>query len=159
MDVASRLRVRGEGNSGRKGGPAGDLFVFIQVREDPELVRDGQNIRSEVTIPYFDAILGTTVKVRTVDGPVDLKIPAGTQPGTTLLMSKRGVPKLYQLQQRGDHLVRVKVSIPQRLSPEERRMIEKLKETAGPASAASTGAAGAAASSQDKKGTGFGSWF
>ena len=94
VDSGSRLRVRGEGNAGRKGGPPGDLYVFITVRPDAELRRDGINILSTLTIPYTDAILGTSAKVRTVDGPVDLKIPPGIQPGSTLLMAKRGVPRL-----------------------------------------------------------------
>jgi molecular chaperone DnaJ len=69
-------------------------------------VRDGVNINTKVSIPYTDAILGTTVKVNTVDGPVDLKVPAGVQPNTTLLMSKRGVPRLGNPSIRGDQLVR-----------------------------------------------------
>ena len=94
VDSGSRLRVRGEGNAGRRGGPPGDLYVFITVQPDPELKRDGININSSVSVAYTDAILGTSVKVRTVDGMVDLKIPAGIQPGSTLLMAKRGVPRL-----------------------------------------------------------------
>lgn len=77
VDTDSRLRVRGEGNAGRKGGPAGDLYVFIRVKADPELRRDGSNVLVSAKISYLDAILGTTVKVKTVDGPVELKIPAG----------------------------------------------------------------------------------
>lgn len=94
VDTGSRLRVKGEGDAGRRGGPPGDLYVFISVQNDPDLKRDGINISTTVTIPYTDAILGTSCKVRTVDGPVDLKIPAGVQPGAVLLMAKRGVPRL-----------------------------------------------------------------
>jgi len=126
VDSGSRLRVRGEGNAGRRGGPEGDLYVFISVRADPELVRDGVNINTKVSIPYTDAILGTTVKVNTVDGPVDLKVPAGVQPNTTLLMSKRGVPRLGNPSIRGDQLVTVQVAIPTRLSKEEKKLIEEL---------------------------------
>ena len=128
VDEGSRLRVRGEGDSGRKGGPAGDLYVFISVKSHPELRRDGTTMHSDVEISYVDAILGTTVKVTTVDGPVDLKIPGGTQPGTTLVMSKRGVPKLGASSARGDHLVHVKVKIPKTVGSEEQELIEKLKE-------------------------------
>jgi len=84
-----------------------------------------------VEISYVDAILGTTVQVTTVDGPVDLKIPAGTQPGTTLVMSKRGVPKLGASAARGDHLVHVKVNIPKSVGGEERKLVEQLKEMRG----------------------------
>ena len=68
------------------------------------------------------------VKVTTVDGPVELKIPAGTQPGTTLLMAKRGVPRLGNVAQRGDHQVHVRVKIPKSLTSEERKLVEELRE-------------------------------
>ena len=127
VDSGSRLRVRSEGNAGRKGGPPGDLYVFIAVREDPDLKRfESINISSTVTIPYTKAILGTTVKVRTVDGTVDLKIPTGVQPGATLLMAKRGVPKLGNPNVRGDQYVKVKVTIPNKISNEEKALVEEL---------------------------------
>mmetsp|Transcript_33791 Transcript_33791/g.46795 ORF Transcript_33791/g.46795 Transcript_33791/m.46795 type:complete len:448 (-) Transcript_33791:317-1660(-) len=126
VDNGSRLRVRAEGNAGRQGGPQGDLYVFITVRQDADLVREGVNINSEVSISYTDAILGTNVQVNTVDGPVDLKIPAGVQPGTVLLMAKRGVPRLGNPTLRGDQLVTVNVTIPQRLSKDERKLVEDL---------------------------------
>jgi len=128
VDTDSRLRVREEGNSGRRGGPPGDLFVFITVKPDPNLKRDGTTIHSDVEISYIDAILGITAPVRTVDGQVDLKIPAGTQPGTTLVMSKRGVPRLGSSTIRGDHQVHVRVKIPTKLKSDERQLIEELKE-------------------------------
>ena len=128
VDNGSRLRVRGEGNSGRNGGRTGDLYVEVEVERDAELSRDGENIKSTVTVGCTDAILGTSVKIRTVDGSVELKIPEGTQPGTTLLMSKRGVPRLGNPNLRGDHLVRVNVKIPDKLTPEERMKFEELRE-------------------------------
>ncbi|KAF5786682.1 putative Heat shock protein DnaJ, cysteine-rich [Helianthus annuus] len=126
VDAGSRLRVRSEGNAGRKGGPPGDLFVMIDVLQDPVLKRDDTNILYTSKISYIDAILGTTLKVPTVDGMVDLKIPAGTQPGTTLVMAKKGVPILNKNNMRGDQLVRVQVEIPKRLSGEEKKLIEEL---------------------------------
>lgn len=120
------MRVRSEGNAGRRGGPPGDLYVFIEVLSDPVLKRDGTNLLYTCKVSYIDAILGTTVKVPTVDGTVDLKIPAGTQPGTTLVMAKKGVPYLGKPNARGDQLVRVQVEIPKRLSSEERKLIEEL---------------------------------
>lgn len=127
VDNGSRLRVRGEGNAGRKGGPPGDLYVFVSVRDEPDLRRDGTTIHSDVEVSYLDAILGTTQKIKTVDGQVDLRIPPGTQPGTTLLMRKRGVPRLGT-SERGDQRVHVRVSIPQKLSSEEKKLIEGLRE-------------------------------
>ncbi|CAN4110548.1 unnamed protein product [Withania somnifera] len=126
VDSGSRLRVRSEGNAGRRGGPPGDLFVMIEVLPDPVLKRDETNILYNCKVSYIDAILGTTMKVPTVDGMVDLKIPAGTQPGTTLVMAKKGVPFLSKPNMRGDQLVRVQVEIPKRLSSEERKLIEEL---------------------------------
>ncbi|XP_076920750.1 chaperone protein dnaJ A7A, chloroplastic-like [Bidens hawaiensis] len=126
VDAGSRLRVRSEGNAGRKGGPPGDLFVMIDVLQDPVLKRDDTNILYTCKISYTDAILGTTLKVPTVDGMVDLKIPAGTQPGTTLVMAKKGVPILNKNNMRGDQLVKVQVEIPKRLSGEEKKLIEEL---------------------------------
>ncbi|PSS19231.1 Chaperone protein like [Actinidia chinensis var. chinensis] len=126
VDSGSRLRVRGEGNAGRRGGAPGDLFVIIDVLSDAVLKRDDTNILYSCKVSYIDAILGTTMKVPTVDGMVDLKIPSGTQPGTTLVMAKKGVPLLNKSNMRGDQLVKVQVEIPKRLSGEERKLIEEL---------------------------------
>eukprot|EP00262_Sarcandra_glabra_P010665 TRINITY_DN259_c0_g1_i1.p1 TRINITY_DN259_c0_g1~~TRINITY_DN259_c0_g1_i1.p1 ORF type:complete len:451 (-),score=46.25 TRINITY_DN259_c0_g1_i1:279-1631(-) len=126
VDTRSQLRVRSEGNAGLRGGPPGDLYVFIEVISDPILRREGTNILYTCKVSYIDAILGTTVKVPTVDGMVDLKIPSGTQPGSTLVMAKKGVPLLGKAKARGDQLVRVQVEIPKRLSDEERKLIEEL---------------------------------
>ncbi|KAK6237980.1 hypothetical protein QUC31_003449 [Theobroma cacao] len=128
VDSGSRLRVRSEGNAGRRGGSPGDLFVVIEVIPDPVLKRDDTNILYSCKVSYIDAILGTTIKVPTVDGMVDLKIPAGTQPNTTLVMAKKGVPVLNKSNMRGDQLVRVQVEIPKRLSSEERKLIEELAD-------------------------------
>ncbi|KAG9157666.1 hypothetical protein Leryth_014197 [Lithospermum erythrorhizon] len=126
VDSGSRLRVRGEGNAGRRGGPPGDLFVSIEVLPDPVLKRDETNILYTCKVSYIDAILGATMKVPTVDGTVDLKIPAGTQPGTTLVMAKKGVPYLNRSNMRGDQLVKVQIEIPKRLNIDERKLIEEL---------------------------------
>jgi molecular chaperone DnaJ len=82
-----------------------------------------------VQVSYLDAILGTTVNVTTVDGPVDLKIPQGTQPGTTLLLAKRGAPSpMTRSGERGNHLVKVKVTIPKKLTSKEKELVQQLKE-------------------------------
>ncbi|KAI9117026.1 hypothetical protein K1719_012025 [Acacia pycnantha] len=128
VDSGSRLRVRNEGNAGRRGGSPGDLFVLIEVIPDPVLKRDDTNILYTCKVSYIDAILGTTIKVPTVDGTVDLKIPAGTQPNTTLVMAKKGVPFLNKSSMRGDQLVRVQVEIPKKLNSGERKLIEELAD-------------------------------
>ena len=79
VDDGNRLRVKGEGNAGRKGGPPGDLYVFLSVKPHPELRREGSNILYQVKVSYLDAILGSTVTVPTVDGNCQLKVPAGIQ--------------------------------------------------------------------------------
>lgn len=126
VDSGSRLRVRSEGSAGRRGGSPGDLFVIIDVIPDPALKREDTNILTSCKVSYIDAILGTTTKVPTVDGMVDLKIPPGTQPNTTLVMAKKGVPYLNKRNMRGDQLVRVQVEIPKRLNSEERKLVEEL---------------------------------
>ncbi|XP_010531365.1 PREDICTED: chaperone protein dnaJ A6, chloroplastic [Tarenaya hassleriana] len=128
VDSGSRLRVRGEGNAGRRGGSPGDLFVGIEVIPDPVLKREDTNILYTCKISYIDAIMGTKVKVPTVDGVVELKIPGGTQPNTTLVMGKKGVPVLNKSNMRGDQLVKVQVEIPKRLSKEEKKLIEELAD-------------------------------
>jgi molecular chaperone DnaJ len=122
------LRVAGEGDSGQRGGPAGDLYVYLFVQSDPEFEREGINILSEVKISYLQAILGDKINVNTVDGKKPLTIPAGTQPDTVLTLEGLGVPKLGNPVARGDHLIKVKVDIPTKISGEEREVLEKLLE-------------------------------
>jgi molecular chaperone DnaJ len=91
----------------------------------------GRSTAWSVQVLYVDAILGTTTQVTTVDGKVDLRIPAGTQPGTTLVLAGRGAPFPQRRDAtRGDHRVKVKVTIPKKLSNEERKLVETLKEKA-----------------------------
>jgi molecular chaperone DnaJ len=131
VDNNNRLRVANEGDAGLRGGPSGDLYVYITVEADEEFQRDGFDIKTEMTISYLQAILGYTLKVNTVDGPEDLVIPAGTQPNTVLTLQSRGVPKLGNPTLRGDHLFTLKVAIPTRLNAEERELLEKLAKIKG----------------------------
>ena len=131
VDSGTRLRVSREGDAGVRGGPSGDLYVYLFVEPDPEFKRDGINILSEVSISYLQAILGCRLKVKAVDGIEDLIIPAGTQPNTVLTLENRGVPKLGNPVSRGDHLITVKIEIPTRISGEERELLEKLAKLKG----------------------------
>lgn len=131
VDNGTRLRVSGEGDAGMRGGPAGDLYVYLYVTEDAKFRRDGINILSDLKISYLQAILGCKLQVETVDGPVELEIPHGTQPGTVLTLQDHGVPRLGNPVSRGDHLITVQVDIPTRLKPEEKDLIEKLAEIRG----------------------------
>ncbi len=126
VDTGTKLRVSGEGNAGLKGGPSGDLYVFIKVRKDNKLKREGINIFSEISISYLQAILGDTVSIDTVDGKVDLQIPGGTQPNSTLSLESKGVPRLGNPVARGNHDVLIKVKLPIRVSEEERKLLENL---------------------------------
>ncbi|KAI6672005.1 hypothetical protein NL676_006890 [Syzygium grande] len=126
VSKGSILRVAGEGDAGPRGGPPGDLFVYLEVEEIPEIQRDGINLNSTVTISYLDAILGAVVKVKTVEGTSELQIPPGAQPGDVLVLAKKGAPKLNRPSIRGDHLFTVKVTIPKRVSSSERELLEEL---------------------------------
>jgi molecular chaperone DnaJ len=131
VDNGTRLRVSGEGDSGQRGGPAGDLYVYLFVNDDPEFHREGINILSEIKISYLQAILGSRLEVNTVDGPEELLIPAGAQPGTVLRLESKGVPRLGNPVSRGDHLITISVDIPTRITPEERDLLEKLAKLRG----------------------------
>ena len=126
VDSGTKLRVSGEGNVGLKGGPPGDLYVFIKVKSDPNLKREGINIYSEISVSYLQAILGDTVDIMTVDGKVNLKIPSGTQPNSTLSLENKGVPRLGNPVARGNHQVLVKVKLPTRITEDERNLLENL---------------------------------
>jgi molecular chaperone DnaJ len=131
VDTGTRLRVSNEGDAGQRGGPAGDLYVYLFVQEDPEFRRDGINVLSDLKISYLQAILGSQIAVKTVEGEEPLTIPAGTQPGTVLTLENHGVPRLGNPVSRGNHLITVVVEIPNRVAPEERELLEQLAQIRG----------------------------
>lgn len=131
VDNGTRLRVSGEGDAGTRGGPSGDLYVYLSVEPDSHFRREGINILSEISISYLQAILGCKIKVPTIDGDFEVQIPAGLQPNTVLTLEDKGVPKLGNSVSRGDHLLTVKVEIPTKISSEERELLEKLAQIKG----------------------------
>ncbi|BAY27430.1 chaperone DnaJ protein [Calothrix sp. NIES-2100] len=131
VDNGTRLRISQEGDAGQRGGPPGDLYVYLFVNEDEEFHRDGINILSEIKISYLQAILGCRLEVETVDGPVELIIPPGTQPNTVMKLENRGVPRLGNPVSRGDHMLTVLIDIPTKVTPEERELLEKLAKIKG----------------------------
>lgn len=131
VDNGTRLRISNEGDAGQRGGPAGDLYVYLFVNEDTEFRRDGINILSEIKVSYLQAILGCRLEVDTVDGLVEMIIPPGTQPNTVMKLENRGVPKLGNPVSRGDHMIAVLIDIPTKIIPEERELLEKLAKIKG----------------------------
>ena len=124
-----RIRVSGRGHAGDRGGPPGDLYLQISVREDKRFVRDGDDLLTAVDVPAPRAALGTTIEVPTLlDGPVELEIPAGTQPHEVLVMRGGGMPSLRGGRS-GDLRVVVNVVIPRKLNKEQRDLLERLAET------------------------------
>ncbi len=123
VDNGSRLRVSGEGEPGTKGGPKGDLYVYIYVRDHKVFERNNTDVISQTTISFAQAALGATVKVQTLDGMVDLKVPAGTQTGTAFRLRGRGIPFLRNPDKRGDHHIVVTVSTPKKLNDKQRQLL------------------------------------
>lgn len=131
MEEGMRLRVAGAGNAGYNGGPSGDLFVVIHVKQDKVFDRDGSNLWTGITTSYPKLVLGGEEIVTTLEGDkVELKIPAGTAVGTVLRIAGKGLPKANS-STRGDLMVRVSVNVPKRVTEEERELLMKLDSTAG----------------------------
>ncbi|XP_052881697.1 uncharacterized protein LOC108464537 isoform X4 [Gossypium arboreum] len=119
-------RIRGEGNVDKKRGFAGDLFVVLRIGVKQGIWRDGLNLYSKINVDYTEAILGTVVKVETVEGIKDLRIPCGIQPGDAVKLSRLGVPDVNKPSVRGDHHFIVNVLIPKDISNKERELIEEV---------------------------------
>ena len=125
MKDGQRIRVRGKGEAGPAGGAPGDLYVRVRVEPHPVFGRRGGDLTVNLPVTYSEAALGANVQVPTLNGPVTLKIPAGTSSGRTFRVRGRGVPKGKSA---GDLLVTVNVDVPQRLSKEEKELLSKLRD-------------------------------
>jgi len=130
VDTGDRIRLGGEGEAGRNGGPPGDLYVEVHVREHPIFERDGEHLSCEVPISFGTAALGGTVDVPTLDGDVTLKIPAETQSGRVFRLRDKGV-KPVRGTSRGDLFCRVVVETPVHLSADQRELVRQLEESLG----------------------------
>ncbi len=128
VDTGDRIRLAGEGEAGENGGPPGDLYVQVHVREHPIFTRDDANLYCEMPIPFTRAALGGEVEVPTLDGKVKLKIPEGTQTGRMFRLRGKGVKPVRGGPQ-GDLIVRVVVETPVKLTAEQRRLIEELDQS------------------------------
>ncbi len=127
VQEGARVRVAGQGASGAGGGPNGDLFLKVRIQQHPFWKREGDNLHCEVPVAFSEAALGATVDVPTINGPVQMKIPAGTQGGQTFRLTGRGVPHLKN-GGAGDQFVKVKIAVPKNLGPREEELIRELAQ-------------------------------
>lgn len=130
VETGTRLRVSGEGEAGLRGGPAGDLFIVLEVAADKRFQRDGADLHMRVDISMPQAVLGCEVNVPTFDGDEKLGVPAGTQPGSVLRIKGRGMPRLRGTGS-GDLNIHVRVSVPKNLSDRAKRLMRDLAEEMG----------------------------
>ncbi|KAJ3039673.1 hypothetical protein HDV00_012017 [Rhizophlyctis rosea] len=155
VDNGIVLTVRGKGDAPEQGaGPAGDLQIEFEVADDPLFKRSGSNILVDTVVPLHVALLGGSVRVPTVDGDVDLKVEAGTQPQAKRILRGRGVATPNALGYKGDQIVTLKVQVPSKLTAEQKELLKKVfgVEDAGAKKAEKGGAGGAAGSSESASG-------
>jgi molecular chaperone DnaJ len=124
----NQIRIRGEGDAGFRGGPAGDLFVNVSVKEHEIFKRDGYDILFDLPINFAQAALGTEIAVPTIEGDTKLKVPAGCQSGATFRLKNKGIQHLQE-RGRGDQIVTIKVNTPESLTKEQKQLFEKLSES------------------------------
>jgi molecular chaperone DnaJ len=129
VDAGSRLRSSGNGESGLRGGPAGDLYVVLHVKAHDIFQRDGDDLLCEVPVSFVQAALGTEVQVPTLGEKATIKIPAGTQPGTLFRLKGKGVKNL-QGYGHGDLHVRINVEVPAHLTHSRRQSCKSLRKRA-----------------------------
>lgn len=120
----TKVRISGKGQEGR-GGP-GDLYLVVNVQQDPRFERKGDDLYTDVEVDLYTAVLGGEATVPTLTGDVVLTIAKGSQPGQVYRLKKRGMPKLRQTEQRGDLYVRLDISLPKKLSKREKELFEEL---------------------------------
>jgi DnaJ-class molecular chaperone len=121
---------KGEGEPGKGGAAAGDLHVSVRVAEHVVFRRDGLDVRSDQTISFSQAALGAVVEIATVDGPIKMRIPEGTQPGRVFRIRGKGIPQAAgKTSPRGDHLVHVQIEVPTELTARQRELIEELGQS------------------------------
>ncbi|MBX9742383.1 MAG: molecular chaperone DnaJ [Chthoniobacterales bacterium] len=130
VDTGSRLRSTGAGEAGWRGGGYGDLYVILHVKEHSIFTREGSSLRCKIPIPFAVAALGGEVKVPSLKGALELKIPVGTQSGSTFRIRQAGMP-LLQSKNRGDLEVCVEVEVPTKLNAEQRQALEHFSQLCG----------------------------
>jgi molecular chaperone DnaJ len=128
VDSNAQIRISGEGESGPRGGPNGNLYVSLEVQEHEFFERDGNDIRLTLPLRFDQAVLGDEIEVPTLEGTEKVKIPAGTQHGAEIRLRNKGVPFLRS-NGRGDQVVVVALQVPTRLSDEQRTLIQELRQS------------------------------
>lgn len=130
VDTGSRLRVSHEGEAGLRGGPQGDLYVYIFVKPHKLFTREGNDVICEVPVSFVQAALGDEIDVPTLDGKVKMRVPEGTQSGTVLRLKDKGIPHLRG-NGRGDQHVRIKVVTPHKLSDRQKQLLQDFAKAGG----------------------------
>ena len=130
VETGNRIQMAGRGEVGAGGGPAGDLYVEIVEKDHDFLLRDGDNLHIAIEVSFSAAALGTTVKVETLEGPVDLQIKAGTQSGATLPIKGKGMTRL-RTSNRGDLIVHVDIATPHKLSRDQEKLLKEFAQSRG----------------------------
>ena len=128
IDDGQTISLRGQGNAGRNGGPAGDLLLVISVRPHPLFRREGTSVLCEAPITFTQAVLGGEMEIPTIDGKVKYEIPEGTQTGTTFRLKGKGIPNVNG-RGRGDQYVTVYIETPRNLTREQKEALKKFSET------------------------------
>ncbi|RAP29046.1 molecular chaperone DnaJ [Candidatus Marinamargulisbacteria bacterium SCGC AG-343-D04] len=130
VETGNKLRVSGEGNQGVNGGQNGDLYVFITVKDHKYFEREENHIILNLNLPFTQLILGCSIEVPVLNGAATLKIPSGTQPGTTFRLKGKGIPNL-QGYGRGDQYVKVSAQLPKHLNSKEKDLIKQMEQMRG----------------------------
>ncbi|MBE6599890.1 MAG: molecular chaperone DnaJ [Ruminococcaceae bacterium] len=131
IDDGGRVAIRGLGNDGRNGGPAGDLIIIVSVRPSAIYERGGVNIYCNVPVSVTDATLGAEIEIPTLEGTEKFTIPEGTQPDTSFTLRGKGVPYVNNPNRRGDLVFTVKIEIPQKLNSKQKELLEKFAQSCG----------------------------
>ena len=130
IDDGQAISLRGQGNAGKNGGPAGDLIVAVHVKPHPQFHRDGTTVLYEQPVTFYQAVMGAELEVPTIDGKVKYNLPAGTQTGTTFRLRGKGIPELRG-RGRGDQYVTVRVQVPTSLNGEQKEALRAFAEAMG----------------------------
>lgn len=124
-----QIKLKGHGNPGVNGGPAGDLFITFNIAKDKDFVRDGDNLRTSVDIDLYTAVLGGDVKITTLDGSVNLKVKPETQNGATVRLKGKGFPVYKKEGESGDLFVTYQIKIPTNLTDQQKELFQQLKNS------------------------------